>query len=119
MKDINKQVEETLSTVLPTYYELFLDSQSTIPCISYQVTNNFEESKGNELCWDRIIVRVKLWVTTVGDMCSYSSQIDDAIAVLGPFTRSSAYELSQGELICRIVDYSILIPETYSTMRYL
>ena len=118
MRDINNEVQEQLSTVLPTYYELFLDKQSSIPCISYQITNNFEESKGNTKCYDRIILRVKLWVNTVGDMCDYSSRIDDAIAVLGPFTRSSAYELSDGDLLCRIIDYSILIPETYSTTRY-
>lgn len=119
MRDINEEVAEQLNTVLPTYYELFLDQSSKIPCISYQITQNFEESKGNGSCWERITLRVKLWVSTVGDMCTYSSQIDDAIAELGPFTRSSSYEISQGDLICRITDYSILIPEKYSTTRYL
>lgn len=119
MRDINKEVVETLSAVLPTYYELFLDADSKIPCISYQITNNYEESKGNGSCWERVIIRVKLWVSTVEDMCTYSSQIDDAIAELGSFTRSASYELAQGDLICRITDYSILIPEKYSTTRYL
>ena len=118
MIDINKEVKEQLTTVLPTYYELFLDADSTIPCISYQVTNNYEESRGSLSCYERITVRVKLWVNTVGDMCTYSSQIDDALSALGPTSRSNAYEMSQGDLICRIMDYSILIPEIYTNERY-
>lgn len=119
MRDINEEVKEQLNTVLPTYYELFLDQDSVIPCISYQTTENVEESKGNGSCWDRITVRVKLWVSTVGDMCTYSSQIDNALAELGPFVRGGSMELANGDLICRIMDYSILIPEKYITTRYL
>ena len=118
MRDIYTEVVEQLKTVLPTEYELFLDSSQKPPCISYQITNNFEESKGNTKCWDRITVRVKLWVSTVRDMCIYSEQIDDAMAELGTFTRSNVYELAQGDLLCRIIDYSILVPEIYNATRY-
>lgn len=118
MKDINEEVKEVLSTVLPTYYELFLDTSSSTPCISYQLTQNMEESKGNTLCWERINLRVKLWVSTVQEMVEYSNEIDEAVATLGTFRRTSANELNEGDLICRIMDYSILIPEIYTKTRY-
>ena len=119
MKDINEYVEEVLNTVLPTYYELFLDNSSHIPCLSYKVSNNSEISKANTLCYERIIIRVKVWCTSIQDLCEYSSKVDDAIATLGPFTRSTASELNDGDLLCRIIDYVITLPEKYSTTRYL
>lgn len=39
MIDFSKFIVETLSTILPTYYELFLTDQA-VPCISYMPLEN-------------------------------------------------------------------------------
>lgn len=119
MKDISEEVQAKLNTVLPTCYELFLSPDTIPPCISYQITNNSIESNGNTACYERIVLRIKLWVNTVSDMCLYSARIDDALAELGPFQRNTSYEMVQGSLLCRVFDYSIIIAEKYNTVRYL
>ena len=39
------------------------------------------------------------------------------MAELGPVNRSSVAELTDGDLLCWIFDYSILIPEVYTSYR--
>lgn len=117
MIDINTNIVETLTTVLPTRYELYLDGSESVPCITYQIVQNNENQKGNINGYSFITVRVKLWCTTVEEQCTYSGQIDNAMAELGHFDRQNVGEMTDGDLLCRIFDYSILLPETYDTYR--
>ena len=120
MININTFLVENLTELLPIplEYELFLDESTTIPCVSYQVTQNTEVAQGTINGYSRIIVRFKIWAQTVRELCEYSEQLDDAVASLGTFQRSSVGDMYDGSLLCRIVDYTILIPEKYNNARY-
>lgn len=119
MLDISTQLTSKLSEVLPTYYDLFLDEDSVTPCISYFILSNIEEEKANSHGYSRITVCVKVWASTVADIVSYNSQVDDKIAELGPFTRQSVGEQRKDSLLCSISNYSILLNELYNNVRYL
>ena len=99
MININIPIVEKLNTVLPTHYELYLDSHISVPCITYQIITNTEVEKGNINGYSNISVRIKLWAVTVEDLCGYSVQVDNAIAELGPFNRASVAELTDGDLL--------------------
>lgn len=117
MININTNIVEKLNELVPTYYELYLDGTQVIPCCTYQIITNSESEKGNLNGYSTITVRIKIWSTEVEQLCDLSSRIDDKIAELGHFTRLSVGELSDGDLLCRIFDYSILLPEVYTTTR--
>lgn len=118
MIDITTQVVARLNTVLPCVYELFLDKSAPIPCISYQQTTNLEEATGNTLGWSLISFRIKIWATSVEELTEYAIQIDDAMAVLGEFTRTQTADLTlNNNLLCRLMDYQILVHENYNTIR--
>ena len=117
MININQEIVTQLNKVLPSYYELFLDGHETVPCITYQIISNTEERKGNLNGYSRITIRVKLWDTTIEGLCTNSVKLDDKLAELGHFERYSVSEMTDGDLICWIFDYSILISEVYSQTR--
>lgn len=117
MRSINTEIVNILSPIKPTYYELYLDGSQEIPCISYQIIQNAEVAKGNINGYSSISVRLKLWSTSVEELDSMSSDVDDALATIGRFERTTVGELTDGDLICWILDYSILIPEVYNTTR--
>jgi len=119
MININEDIKAALGEIAPTYYELFLDKDSVIPCISYSVISNAEEQIANTAGYSRITVRVKAWAPRLTDALSMMERIDDALATIGVFTRRGAGELADGSLVCEIADYSILIRETYSTPRHM
>ena len=107
MRNINTEIVSALKTVLPTYYETQLNAQD-VPCISYQIVTNQDVQKANLNGYSLITVRVKIWAITVEDTCRYSAEIDDALSAIGHFERRSVGELTDGDLLCRIMDYSIL-----------
>ena len=117
MININTNIEATLKEVIPTYYENYLDSDYEIPCVVYSILQNSEVEKGNVNGYSLITVRVKLWAVSIKDLCDYSEAIDNALAELGHFERQSVGELVDGDLMCRIMDYSILLPEQYNSYR--
>lgn len=117
MININEDIKAQLSTVLPTYPELYLDGNQDIPCITYQIIQNYEQEKGNTLGYSVITVRVKVWAITYSDMVGYCEAVDDSLAALGHFSRTSVGELTDGDLLCWIMDYSILLSETYNQTR--
>lgn len=117
MVEITTSVVEKLNTVLTTAYELFLDSKTPVPCISYQCINNSETEQGNTIGYSSCTYRIKVWARTVQDIVSYSQQIDDALAELGRWERVRTNDLTCNNLICRIMDYKCLLLETYNTTR--
>ena len=117
MININTNIVEKLNELVPTYYELYLDGNQVIPCCSYQIITNSESQKGNLNGYSNITVRIKLWATRIDTLCDLSSRLDDKMAELGPFTRLSVGEMTDGDLLCWIFDYSILLPESYNSYR--
>ena len=117
MVNIQDKIVEQLQTILPCYYDLFLNPASETPCLSWQVLQNTEVARGNLNGYSLITFRVKIWATTVEEICSISEQVDDKMAELGRFIRTSVGELTDGELICSMVDYQITVSEYYTNYR--
>ena len=104
MLDFKKQVVASLNEILPTYYELFVDSNTSLPCITYRITNNTESVTTKEAGVSDITCTVKVWGNSINDLTAYASQIDDAMRSLG-FTRYNYNELSTDTQICLIMGY--------------
>ena len=54
-----KELVEALNTVAPTYYELFLDSKTKTPCISYIELSNIDDRVGDKLRYSRVSFTIK------------------------------------------------------------
>lgn len=104
MLDFSKQVKESLSSILPTYYELFVDSDTELPCITYREVGNVETVTVKEAGVSDIAYNIKLWGNSIKDLTTYALQVDNVMRRLG-FTRYSYNELSTDTQICLIMGY--------------
>lgn len=107
MESLKKQLVNALKqTNIPVYYELFLDSNCSIPCISYYESENRDEavSLTNTEGHSFIKFTVKLWAHTVDDMETYSAQIDNYLRQIN-YRRNSSIELVEGNLMCKVMTY--------------
>ena len=110
---VSKTIIKTeLGKILPTFYELFVDSDTVLPAITYIETSNIDDKVGDTLGYSRITYRIKLWASTVADFDTYSPQIDTAMRGLG-FWRINAYETVRGVELCRTMEYRALANEFY------
>ena len=93
MIDFRKTLVRELSTLgLPVYYELFLTQDTKTPCISYMLAGDVSEATGDTLGYSSVSFYIKIWATTVADIASYSTKIDNKMRELG-FRRTGATEL--------------------------
>ena len=60
MIDYGPTLVATLSTILPTYYEMTLTRGTKTPCISYMETNNYTTEKGDTLGYSRLAYQIKV-----------------------------------------------------------
>lgn len=114
MIDYNIQVVSALSTILPTYYEMALTSNTPIPCISYMGRDNRVEVNGNTIGYSRISYTVKVWGNNIKDLQRYALEVDGVMRALG-FTRISCGELydNQSTMMQKIMAYEALALESY------
>lgn len=110
MYDYRPELVEKLETVLPTYYELFLDTSTEIPCISYQEIENNTKTEADNLRYSRIDYYVKIWVKDLALLATYLQQVDNIMFENG-FTRIAYNEMLFDENICGICRYSGLAKE--------
>lgn len=118
MVDITPLVVEKLNQVLPAQYGMFLDTSLPLPCISYIPIENRDEALGNYQGWSTITYKIRIWCNEVSNITHYMEQVDEKLAELGRFHRNGVQDLIYGDLICRIMDYSVLINEIFDTRRY-
>ena len=104
MLDFKKQVVASLGNILPTYYELFVDSSIELTCITYRVVNDYESVTTKEAGVSDVSYTIKVWGNSINDLTAYASEIDDAMRSLG-FTRYNYNELSTDTQICLIMGY--------------
>ena len=101
-----------LKKILPTYYELFVDSNNQLPCITYLENDNSVSIHTAEAGVSDIRYTIKLWGYSIQDLSDYSLQIDEAMRNLG-FRRYSYNELATDTQICLIMNYEGLALEKY------
>lgn len=93
---------ETLG--LPVQYELFVDSSTTTPCITYMEIDNHVYTEADNLRYGYVTFRIKLWGDDLSVLSPKRSQIDDLMFSLG-FTRTSYNELWMDNQVSMIMDY--------------
>ena len=112
MINYHTQLVDTLSSVLPTHYELFLKSGLDTPCISYQESNNYTEIGGDSLGYAQVTYTVKVWAKRMSDIQTYAARIDDALRPLG-WRLTASGELTDGTMIQKILTYNARFKEIY------
>lgn len=114
MIDYHSELVKTLNTVLPTYYELHLNSGTKTPCISYQERNNAVEVSGDTLGYSKLAYTVKVWGTDIGVLQEYAIQIDSVLRPLG-WKRTSVGELYDinSTMIQKIMTFEALATEVF------
>ena len=75
MLDYKPLLIRELSAILPTYYELFVDSNTETPCITIMESNNAAQEEGDTIRFSRISFNIKIWgddisVIAAGNQCS-------------------------------------------------
>lgn len=96
MINYNKELAAQLNTILPTHYELFVDDETAIPCLTYQKINDYANEEGNSIRYSTITYRIKLWTDKLSDIDTYGSSLDELMFNLG-FKRTSYNELWFGK----------------------
>lgn len=107
MIDYGDKIVEQLSEILPTYYELFCDSNTSKPCITYKPADNYEINNDNGLGYSGLKYHIKLWGDQLSytSLCSYMQQIADVMTELH-FKREAYNELVVNQQICMIATYT-------------
>ena len=101
-KPILKQKLEQIG--LPVYYELFVDSSTKTPCITFIENNNIAEQEGDNLFYSRVSYNVKLWGNDLAVLMPKAAAIDDVMREQG-FKRASFNELSVDSQLELIMKY--------------
>lgn len=114
MIDYNAELVAALETVLPTYYEMILESGIETPCISYMEINNYVSTSGTTLGYSYITYQVKVWATDIATIQKYVLEIDKVLRPLG-FKRVAATELydNNSSMIQKILTYEAIGLEEY------
>lgn len=93
MIDYRPELVSALRTLgLPVEYELFLTSDTEIPCISYRLTNDRASAEGDTIGYSELTFAIKVWSTKLADLAYYSNRLDILMRNLG-FKRGYANEL--------------------------
>lgn len=112
MIDYKPTLVESLRTLgLPVYYEVFVDSETEVPCITYYEMDNTSFKEGDTLRYSRLAFSIKIWGKDLETLSTYSIQIDAVMKVLG-FTRTNTVELWLDGIGQRQLKYSALAQET-------
>ena len=114
MIDYHPQLVAALGAILPTRYEMALDSTATVPCISYMELTNIDAPAGETLGYSAISYQVKAWARSIAEAQAIAGQIDAALRPLG-FTRTGSAELydNQSGIVQKVLDYDALGFEFY------
>ena len=110
MIDFKPELVEALNTILPTYYEMIVDSSTETPCITYIEIDNSANEEGQTLAYSTITYQIKIWGSNIADMENYAKQLDAVMRSIG-FKRTSKNELWHNELGQYIFRYTALALE--------
>ena len=113
MYDSKTLLVSTLSKILPTHYELFCDSSTAIPCITYTESNNYSRAEGDTLRFSTVAFTIKVWDDDIGHASQIACQVDDEMKKLG-LRRTSSNELTIDNNIVKIMVYEGLALEEFN-----
>ena len=111
MIDYKTTLIRELDTILPTYYELFVDSETPIPCITIMESNNSAEDEGDTIRFSRISYNIKIWADDLEIISQKGQELDNKMFEMG-WERLSYNELWFDSSKCSaIFRYEILANE--------
>lgn len=110
MYNFKSELVSLLDEILPTYYELFVDSSTETPCITYIESNNTADKEGDTLRYSNLSYNIKLWGNDYAELTDYASQVDKALYAIG-FKRTFSEELTYGTQIQLIFTYQAMAVE--------
>lgn len=113
MIDYKPDLVSNLSTLgLPVYDELFVDSSTETPCITYMEMNNvgYKEFEVDSIKYSYLNFRIKLWGDDLAQLSPYRGSLDELMYSLG-FSRNNYNELWYNDQLCMICDYQALAYE--------
>lgn len=98
------ELVQALNAVLPTYDELFVDSTTETPCITYLELSNYADREGETLRYSTLNYRISLWGSINDELEEYDIQIDSIMFALG-FKRRAYNELFMDTVVRHIFTY--------------
>lgn len=111
MVDYKPELVTALNTIgIPVYYELFVQSGTATPCITYMETNDSVTEWADHLVWATKSYRIKIWGGDLNTLHTYQASVDRKMFDLG-FKRTNYNELWYNNNVCMILDYQCLIQE--------
>lgn len=110
MYNYDTELVKQLDTILPTYYELFLDNSITTPCLTYLEISNVPDKEADTLRYSTISYRIKLWHKDGVEVDQYIKEMDKLLYSLG-FKRVAYNILWTDDLCQRIFTYQALACE--------
>ena len=108
MVNYHQSLFDKLKTSFPDIrveYELFVDSSTPLPCITYMGANNMSYLKGDTLQFSNLSYYIKVWGNSLSETLPIMERVDDKMREWC-FTRESSNELSFNTNICLISLYS-------------
>ncbi len=114
MVNFHKSIVGALKSILPTYYEMILNRELSIPCISYMELSNASRETGETIGYSAIQYQIKVWANKIEDLQNYASQIDNALRPLG-WKRVGSNELfdTASTMMQKILVYEATALETF------
>lgn len=118
MLDLHTELVTALKTILPTYYEMTLTSNTETPCISYMEISNVPDTdshlNGFTIGYSRIHFQIKVWGMSLAEVQKYALLVDKKLRNMG-YKRSGTSEMydNQSALISKIMNYECLALENF------
>lgn len=115
MINYHNTLVNALNTILPTRYEMTIDKNTPIPCITWMELNNASTANGNTLGYSRLSYQIKVWGNKIEDLQYYAQEIDKVMRFMG-WTRISSGELydNQSTMMQKIMTYEALAYEHFN-----
>ena len=112
MLNVKEQLVRELNTILPTYYELFCDSTTETPCITYIENLSYDTLTGDTFGYSQVGFNIKVWGNDIGVLSEYMIKVDAVMRRLG-FKRISYNEIVYNGQIELVGSYVGLGKENY------
>lgn len=104
MINYDESLVRELNSILPTYFELFCDSSTETPCITYLQTGDEAYREGDHIRYSHVYYTIKVWANDLAIIKDAAGRIDAKMYELG-FKRNSYNTLTYNQSIQAIIKY--------------
>lgn len=115
MLDVTPQLVSALKTIqgADVKYEMFMDSSTSLPCITYMQIKNADTKVGDTFGYSEIAYDVTVWSKSVSEMYDYAQKVDKQLRNLG-YKRTNSNELNDGTTLRLVLEYRANAIENYN-----